>query len=119
MRAGVVFGVRGSVFLTLLLARPAARFCDVVFILCIPGRLRHIVVWYTPSASSLRYIVLGYTPSASSLRYIVLGYTPSASSLRYMVLVYTRCTSSRSFAGSVRAVPFSAAVRTPLAFLFL
>ena len=52
VRAGVVFGVRGSVFLTLLLARPAARFCDVVFLLCIPGRLRYMVVWYTPSASS-------------------------------------------------------------------
>ena len=66
VRAGVVFGVRGSVFLTLLLARPAARFRDVVFILCIPGRLLHMVVWYTPSASLLLHMLVWYTPSASS-----------------------------------------------------
>jgi hypothetical protein len=43
----------GSVLLTLLLARPAARFCDVVFILRIPGRLRYTTLWYKPAPSRL------------------------------------------------------------------
>ena len=51
VRTGVVFGVRGSVFLTLLLSRPATRFCDVVFILRIPDGLRPLLLWYTPSPS--------------------------------------------------------------------